>query len=335
MDRLWSQESSLIDSVRGLLDLGIISLVTVLTGSIVLQFGPETVPLLTLLLVLLLVFFLPGYACILALKPQRTSREEEKKQDQYGLLNKPESGLAYPERIILAIGASVGISTLTGFVLHFSGIGINTKSTCVALSTVTLLGCAVATVRRYRLPVESSAAKRNSTGPIATLRSVLVVRTRMDSAITLLILLGLAITIVSTGFIAVSADGQSSYTELYILGENESDQPVAGEYRAEDVGNMSLRIGVENHEGEKRDYTLVVQFQQLEDNTIIQYKELGRSHRNIPANGTWQSGYSVPANSAETGGRLQFLLYTGSAPDDPNQENAYRSVHIWIEAQND
>ncbi|SDX23282.1 Uncharacterized membrane protein [Haloarcula vallismortis] len=323
------------DFFRKLIDLCAVSIVTLLTDAVILFFAPDTVPTLRLLLVLLLLFFLPGYACIAAFRPRRIRQKESTQGERYGLLPNPDDGFMYPERLILAIGVSVGMATATGFGLHFSGLGIRTTPIIAVLSLVTLTGCGVATVRRYRLMSDLSRAKSNQSSIITTLRSLLVRGTGIDLAITSLILVSVVIIVTSAGSIAISADSQKSYTELYILGENENGELVAGEYRSDEIGGPTVHVGVGNNEGQQMNYTIVVQLQQLEDDRIVQYQELRRNQMVIPANSTWESTYSVPVNSASTGERLQFLLYTGSPPDEPNQENAYRTVHIWINTPND
>ena len=80
-------------------------------------------------MVLPLVLFLPGYALIAMLFPEK-------------------SGLEGMERIALSVGMSVAVVPLIGLALSFTPWGIKEIPLLASLSVFTLLMCGVAYVRR-------------------------------------------------------------------------------------------------------------------------------------------------------------------------------------------
>src|SRR5690242_3192862 len=54
----------------------------------------------------------------------------------------------WPERITLALGVSISVDVLAGLVLNLTGQGLQPSTWMFVLGAITLIGCAVAAVRR-------------------------------------------------------------------------------------------------------------------------------------------------------------------------------------------
>lgn len=317
-------------AVWGLLDLWVVLVLVGLTGVSVFRLEPETLPTVTLLLVLLFMFLLPGYALIAALQPERPQRGRS--GDEYEPIIGDEGGMALTERLVLAAGVSVGLVTATGFSLHFTNVGIEPGPASVVLAAVTLLGCVVAAVRRYRLHPESRFDGREVMRSFAPLRGLFVRRSTIDLAITTVIVVSVVVALAGTAFIAVSVEDGKSYTELSVLSANETGEPVAAEYPSDENGSGDLLVQVTNRENRATNYTLVVQQQRVDDDEVVQAEERDRFEIDLPPDGEWRTEYPVPSGDHVAGERLVFLLYVDSPPDDPDRESAYRAVHVWLEA---
>lgn len=88
-------------------------------------------PVLRAALAIPLVLLLPGYALVAALFPTRV--------------------LPTVERLLLSAGSSFALTIFAGLVISWTGIGLAPLSWAVALAVITLAGCVVAWLRRFRL----------------------------------------------------------------------------------------------------------------------------------------------------------------------------------------
>lgn len=323
------------DIVWELLDLWIVVVLVSLTAVLVFYLDPGVLPTVTLLLALLFVFLLPGYALIAALQPRGPRERHSAERDRYEPTVSPEEGMAVTERLILAAGMSVGLVTATVFVLHATGVGIEAESASVVLAGITLVGCVVAAVRRYRVNPESRFDGGKEIRSLATVRGLFVRRSTIDLAITSLIVVSLVVAVAGATYIAVSVDDRQSYTELSVLSTNESGEPVAAEYPSDEEGSDDLLIEVTNQEGETMNYTLVIQHQRVDGDVVTKSGERDRFRIELSRDGEWSREYHVPTDDNLAGKRVMFLLYVDSPPDDPNRENAYRAVHVWLDAPDD
>ncbi|WP_418280454.1 DUF1616 domain-containing protein [Halorubrum sp. DTA98] len=329
-----ASENASRDLLWGLLDLWVVVLVA-LTGVSLFHLDPGVLPTVSLLLVLLFMFLLPGYALISALQPRRPQRSRSAGRDRYEPTVASEGGMALTERLVLATGASVGIVTATGFASHLTGIGIEPGPTSVVLTAITLIGCVVAAVRRYRLHPDVRFDGREVIRSSAPIRGLFVRRSTIDRAITSLIVVSVVVAVAGGAFIAVSVDDRESYTELYVLSANETGEPVAAEYPSDEEGTEEILIGVTNREDRTMNYTLIVHHQLVDGDAEVRSEERDRYDIDLPRDDEWRTEYPVPTDDDRTGERLVFLLYEGSPPDDPDRESAYRAVHVWLDDPDD
>lgn len=291
-------------------DLAAVLAVTGVTDYLV--FTDVRLPLVRLLLVLSLVFLLPGYAVMAAIRPDTAS-----------------PGVA--ERLLLSVGTSVGVATAVGFTLHYSGIGVGAAPAFVALSAVVLCGCVVAFLRRLRVPPARRFDGADLVGPVRAAGGLVSVRTRADVLITVVLVSSLVVAAGGVASVAMSADERATYTEFGLLTETENGTLVAADYPADP--DESLVVEVANHEGESVAYTVVVQVERPLDDEA-RPSRLARFRNDVAHGETWRTRVAVPdrVRSSPTRQRMVFLLYEGPAPETPRRETAYRSVHVWLNA---
>jgi len=94
-------------------------------------------------------------------------------------------------------------------------------------------------------------------------------------------------------------------------------------------------IGIDNREGESREYTVVVVAERVIDNegsvTPIESTELGRFQTTLDGGErALQSQTVTPESPGEF--RLSYYLYTDEPPATPSADSAYRNVHLTVTA---
>lgn len=300
------------------------------------------------------VLFVPGYAFIAALFPEAGTREanardtpettseddvETSKEGQTGreLLDRGIDGI---ERVALSFGLSIAVVPLIGLVLNFTPWGIRLVPIMLSVSGFTVCCVAVAARRRWALPDDEQFHVPYRRWVADARTELFEPDNRVDAALNVVLVLSILLAAASVTYaVAVPKQGES-FTEFYLLTENESGELVAADYPTNfTVGeSRSLVIGVSNHEHERTNYTVVVQLQRVErqqrGNTttlrVQERQELGRMRVRLAQNETWHQSYTVTPQMTGQNLRLVFLLYRGSAPAEPTVDNAYRETHLWI-----
>ena len=277
-----------------------------------------------------LALFVPGYALIAALFPERSSSASgEQRAD-----GEATSGIDTLERAVLSFGASVALVPLSGLVLNFTPWGIRLVSILVALTALTLSLTGVAARRRGALPAD----ERYDPAIIATVHAAINGLTdtdnRVDTALNVVLLLSVCLAAGSVAYaVTVPPDGES-FTEFYLLTENKSGELVAEDYPENlTTGEpRSIVVGIGNQEEQPTNYTVVTELQRvrIEGNrtVVTDRRELDRFRRRVGVNETIQLQRQLTATEL-TGQRLrlQFRLYKGT----PSGESPpYRETHLWV-----
>jgi uncharacterized membrane protein len=135
----------------------------------------------------------------------------------------------------------------------------------------------------------------------------------------------------------VPPEGEA-FTEFYLLTETDDGERVAANYPEEfELGeSQPVIVGVGNNEGEPVSYSIVVQLQEVENGSnttrVLQRTELDRfSTPPIQDNETWQRTHEISPTMTGENLRVQYLLYRDGAPPTPTGENAYRTLHLWVD----
>ena len=296
----------------------------------------------------------PGYALVAALfpeaggatgSPQQTDSNDgtdaaEPEASGAATSSRPgrtAGGIDGIERVALSIGLSVAVVPLVGLVLNFTPLGIRLVPIVLVLSALTLGTTALAARRRWALPPRErfSIPYREWT---ANARSeFLRPATRADAALNVLLAVSLLLATTSVGYaLFVPSDGEE-FTEFYLLTENDSGGLVATDYPTNFTRGEGepLVVGIENNEGEPVEYTVVASLQRVErvgNNTtrVTEERELRRFDAQVAQNETWRRPHTLTPTMSGDRLRVAYLLYRGSVPEDPNMNNAYRELHLWV-----
>lgn len=278
------------------------------------------------------VLFAPGYALVAVLFPEAEGAlgGADGERDAGG------PGISGAERVALAFGASVAIVPIVGLVLNFTPFGIRLVPLVVSLASLVLVLVAIATHRRWRLPSEERFAVPWRARIAAARTELLEPDSRSDAVLNVLLVLSVLVATASVGYaVAVPKDGES-FTEFYLLTENDDGELVAAGYPSEFAAGESktLVVGVENREGQPVDYTVLVEVHRVRvENNATQALEANRLHRfqtELDDNATWRRTHTVAPRMTGEGLRLTYLLYRGEAPSNPTAANAYRALHLRI-----
>jgi len=312
---------------------------------------------------LVFVLFAPGYAFIAALFPERgpTIDAEPSETDgdaseggetnlikQVNTASASHAGTverADPrrsgsidviERVALSFGLSIAITPLIGLVLNFTPFGIRLVPIVLSIGGFTLLASAAAALRRRELPVEERFRVPYRTWAETTRAELFAPDTRLDAALNIVLVVSLLLAVSSVGYAVLVPKSGESFSEFYLLTENEPGALVADDYPQNfTVGQgQPLVVGIGNHEHERVDYSVVAELQRvsIQNNStpVRERQELDRFSRTIPANGSANWTHDVTPTMTGERLRLTYLLYRGSPPADPTVENAYRETHLWV-----
>lgn len=291
--------------------------------------------------VLPLLLFLPGYAFVSALYVRRAATREAAGEE---VVPRPERGLDSPARVVLSVLASVAILSATALVLNFTPFGVRRVPVLVGLTLVTILLAIVAVQRRSAVP------RRERFVPAVpafgaggwSLRGDSTLGTAVNAVLVVSLFLALATTAYALAA-PPSAQGET-FTEFYILSENESGELVANDYPSDlTVGEPAeLTAAVENREGRSQQYTVVVLQQRVEtsgnetsgnETTVVESDQLKRESQSLEPGQTWQYGHQITPTMEGEDVRLTYLLYRGDAPSNPTTGNAYRTLHLYVDVE--
>jgi uncharacterized membrane protein len=323
-------------------DLAAVSILTAVTLVAVLVPGVRETPL-RVIVGLPFVLFLPGYALIAALFPEAgTSPDsdapagEELRAADEGEVADDREGIDGIERVALSFGLSIAVVPLVGLVLNFTPFGIRLVPVVVAISGLTIALTGVAASRRRALPPEERFRVPYRTWLAAGQTELFEPKSRTDAALNVLLVVSIVLAVSSVAYaVAVPTQGES-FTEFYLLTEQEDGTLVADEYPTEFTAGEpeSIVVGIGNHEHQREEYTVVVAIQEVRiannSTTVLAENELQRLQTTVGDNETWHQEVSVAPSMTGERLRLQFLLYRGDAPASPAIDSAYRETHLWV-----
>jgi len=303
--------------------VGLVVLTVLLDASLLLAVGSGSLFFFILELVLLL--FLPGYAFVAALFPT---------VDGASVFRSEDSGISQLERVAFSFALSLALLALTAVVLNNTSWGIRRLPLIAAVTAVTLVGTAVATVRRFAVPPEHRFDIDVSRFIGAVPPTQFKPNHWSDVVVMVLLVIGIVAAGSSIMFVAGTPTSDERYTELYLLTEDNDGELVASNYPREVLAGeeRSVFLRVHNREYRAMNYSVVVERQTLTgagNGTIEATEEIYRSRPGrLGHNGSWTQEYKISPATAGAPTRIGFLLYSGPAPDDPTTKSSYRSVHL-------
>lgn len=334
-------------------------LVGLVLSSLLAAFSPGvSESVLRVLLGALLVLFAPGYAITAALFPESGNMESSSKIGSSGeskssvktgspdhnttgeLARRYADGISLLERAAFSVGLSIIVMPLLGFLLNFTPWSIHPVSLLVTVGGFTVGMVVVASIRRWRVP-----PKRRLTIPYgewyASARAKLLeTKSRTDLVLHTVLVVAVLVAAGSGAYAVLGPENDQSFTELYLLSENESGAVVADDYptTAELGEEHTLVAGITNHEHRPTTYSVLVELQRVavrnDSATVLETQRVGQFRQRVGVNETARIRHTVTPEMAGDQLRVQYLLYVGDPPPNPTEENAYRHVHFWMNVTN-
>jgi len=346
-DRTWF--SSLWQAWRESIDLLAVVAVVVLTNLLVFRLDVGE-PVVQAVLGLVFVMFVPGYALVSALFPEAEpstaagGRSETATDRFFGLGRTREIGrVSGVERVALSFGLSIALVPLVVFGLTFLPIELARLSVFLTISAITV-GCAgAAAIRRHRLSQERRFRVPYRAWLVAGKRSVTDADSRFEGALNFALAVAVVLAVVTLAFAVVSPPDAEHFTDFHVLTENESGALTAADYPETLSADPSrtVHLGIENHEHEPLEYTVVVQLTRLggdaNGSVVTDRAEIDRFSTTLGHDETSIREQTLPVVGGPTGERLRllFLLYVGEVPETPTRDNAYRDLHLWVEREDE
>jgi uncharacterized membrane protein len=249
---------------------------------------------------LLMMLFLPGYALIAVLFPEKT-------------------GLEWLERIALSIGLSVAVVPLIGLGLNFTSWGIKEIPLLTSLSVFTFLLSGIAYAIRTRLPEDSAFEISFKTSALNLINEVMgKTESKTERTLSVLLAISFLVLIGTLGYVTFMPHEREPFTAFYILGP----QRMAENYTTQYVQGQSgtYIIGVTNNEHKTMSYTMDVR---LDNKSIPLPKNL--QNIKLAHNTTLEEPLVITPSIEGKNMKLEFLLFNETEKKVP-----YRNLNLWI-----
>lgn len=256
---------------------------------------------------------LPGYAVVSAMFPKGPSAEDI------------EGGMApdWATRLGLSLVLSAIVVAVVGVLLATQGM-LDLIRAVVFIGGLTLLAAGVALYRRRRLRPPHRADPRigHASGRLLGANSHSTVQT-LSMAVGVVVLIG-AFAVV--GGSPVTSDTSDPHTEVYLpnIADSGTRTLVSGT-------NNSLRIGLENHEGQSTAYTIVVRLQRIDSNGSVREQErLDRMQLRL-TDGE-RRRFDRQLRPSLTGDRLRLLtlVFKGEPEGDLRNGQPDLRLRLWV-----
>jgi len=245
-----------------------------------------------------LLLFLPGYALIAMLFPEK-------------------SGLEGMERIALSIAMSVSVVPLIGLALGQTSWGIHEIPLLTSFSGFTLTMLVIAYIRRSRLPADKAFEVSFRTLAF-NLISGAEPRSKTEKSLRIILALFVLILIGTGAYVVLVPQEKNPYTEFYILGTNGMANNYTTQYIQGESGNYT--IGIANHEYKTMNYTMEVR---LENKSLPLPENL--QHVKLDHNTTLEEPLKITPPFEGNNMKLEFLLFNETEKNVP-----YKDLHLWI-----
>ena len=296
-----------------------------------------------ILITLLTLLILPGYALTTAAFPAKRSSRRFSPMSVFGTAgespfrdrneaNAGPAALTGVERAALSFGLSVALVPVFGAVLYLTDGGFRLRPLLVVLTTFVLLATAIGVIRRSGLP-----ADRRYEMPvhdwIGSVRSSFANASGVDLALNVALALALLISASTLAFAIAAPQDGSQFTEAYLLAPQGDGEFAAKNYPTEfnRSENRSLAFVVENQEGQTVSYTVIAELQRLDsEGNVLEDERVARFEQTVAAGESWRNQHAVTPTLVGERLRLSYLVYRGDPPAEISRQTAYRDVSIRI-----
>ncbi|SDJ88347.1 DUF1616 domain-containing protein [Natronorubrum texcoconense] len=292
-----------------------------------------------------LVCFLPGYALVSALFPDEPTDEYQPFDDEETALGNPlivTGGLESVERVILSVVFSVATVPMVALLASATPRGLTLETVLPGIAVFTVVLSVLAIGSRYRCPADRRFAPSLSSAlsfhtparPNAYSRT----NTRPYNVA---IVVALVLLVASAGFAIANPPQGDGFTEFAVETETVSgdiDTMYQSTYTAGETDELA--VSITNQEHEERDYTTVALLERVGDGdandsdaTVTEAAELDRQSATVAHGDAHEQTLEITPSMQGDDLRLTLLLYDDEPPSEPTAENAYRAIHLPIEAE--
>lgn len=295
------------------------------------------------------VLFVPGYAFVATLFPERGARfdragdatddsaEPSTDVRQSHPLDDPITAI---ERAVLSVASSLAIVPLAGLAIYFSPLSIRLQSIAVALTGVTIVLVVLATHRRRSLPPAARFRVPYRRWAASARATLFGADSRAETALTVLVATMLVLSAGGVGYAVISSPTGETFTEVAVLTDTDDGEPITDSYSSSvGDGGRDLVVTLENRERRSVSYAVVVVEQRIASDgtagnaTVREQRELRRFEPTLAHGETWSHSHDVEPTLTGDTVRVAWLVYVdGSVPATPSLENADYSTHLWINA---
>lgn len=277
-----------------------------------------------------LLFFAPGYVVVATLFPRaRPATPEER-----GVIRQTRSVSAL-ERGALAFGLSVAVVPLIGLAIAATSWGFTRTVVVRAVVGFVVVGALLAAIRRFRVPL----ADRYRFSPrrlLGSVRTTLVADSRAHTAVNVVLIATVLLALSSVGYALAAPGSDESYSDLYVLTESDDGDLVASGYPEEVTAGepQELVVGVDNHEGERTQYELVVVVDRVDTaGDVVEREELERVGATVADGERFTHDHEIAPTMTGDDLRVSYLLFDGEAPADPTVADATEHVYFWTDVE--
>lgn len=247
-----------------------------------------------------LLLFLPGYALIAMLFPEK-------------------GGLEGMERIALSIAMSVSVVSLIGLALSYTPWEIKEMPILTSFSVFTLLMLAAAYVRRRHLPADRTFEVSFRALALVLISGVMgKPKSKTEKNLRIILALFFLILIGTGAYVFLVPQEREPFTEFYILGNNGTANNYTTEYIQGESGTYI--IGIANNEYRTMNYTMEVR---LENKSLPLPENL--QHIKLAHNTTLQEPLKITPSVEGENMKLEFLLFNETEKNVP-----YKDLRLWI-----
>jgi uncharacterized membrane protein len=273
-----------------------------------------------------LLLFLPGYGVVSALFP---GTRERITRSPPSLSSDGDAGIDAVERVGLSLGLSVALVPLVAMALYAADVGLALDALVVGLVLVSGTGLVVGSIRRRRLPAEERFDPSLGAAVERGYGATVGAETRLEGGVNVVLAASILVAATAFGFALMAPQSTEAGSNLMILTERDGSY-VAGGYPDLTSGESAqLTLGVRNEEGERVDYTVVVETHRVDGGEVVDAREVTRLSNPVAAGETWYATHDVSVAGDHE--RLTYLLYRGDAPADPDIDSAYRHAYLWTD----
>lgn len=266
-----------------------------------------------------LLLCIPGYAIVSALFPTvpEPSNAPSHSSDPPGWVARAAIALVLSVITVMIIGTGLSVA---GF--------LTLAPVVLALVVVTYGAIWIAWIRRRRIAPEHRA---NPLPLVVSHTTPSKLGLTTNQALTL----GVAVLLLGAGTVAagVLPPTSATYSEAALLSSENGTVLAANGTATLDFGEQnSVTLRLENHEERTVTYGVVGVLQDVTSNgTVVRARELDRGQITVENGETVYSERTFTPSRTEHRTRLQYLVYTGSIPENPTPQNAALSLRVWVE----